>query len=167
MRPLLTLTALLILAFPCAAQLVSNEKVVKGNFYVSVDDAVEVFINGTSAYKVSRGESRSPDMEIKTGDRVVVHLRNDGDKRYFMLVFASPDSKTVVSFRNRDFKIIPELNTTDFTPEQFQKWNKYAKEDKRKPVLPVKSYSEWVWGDLDSCILACVITPQMITQRTR
>jgi len=167
MKILPTLIASFFLCLPCAAQTGPDEKTVNGNFYVSVDDAAEIFINGASAYKIGRGENRSPDMALKTGDRIVVQLRNDGDKRYFMLVFASADGRTVVSFRNRDFKIVPELNVTDFTTEQFQKWGKYAKEDKRKPVLPVKSYSEWVWGDLDKSILACVFTPQMITVRTR
>ena len=164
-----TLLAFIVAAFttlPCVAQLSTTDKSAKGTFYLSVDDAVSIFINGAPVYKTGRGESRSPELALKTGDRLVVQLRNDGDKRYFMLAFVSSDRQTVVSFRNRDFKIVPDIDVTDFAPDQFQKWNKFAKEDKRKPVLPIKSYSEWVWGDLDKCILACTITPQMFSQKS-
>jgi hypothetical protein len=84
-----------------------------------------------------------------------------------MFLFASTDGQTVVSFRAHELKIIPELDATDFTPEQFQKWTKYAKQERHKNVLPVKSYSDWMWGDLDKCMLACIVTPQMFSQRPK
>ena len=123
-----------------------------------------VLHSGTPS-KAGIGESRTPELDLKTGDRIVVQLRNDGDKRYFMLVFASSDGQTVVSFRNHDFKIVPEIGITDFTPDQMQKWTKFAKQEKHKAVLPIKSYSEWVWGDLDKCILACTVDPKMFSQK--
>ena len=43
-----------------------------------------------------------------------------------------------------------------FTLEQFQQWTANAKELKHHPKLPVKSYSQTVWGDLD---IRCRFSP--------
>ncbi|MDB6172990.1 MAG: hypothetical protein JWL59_2301 [Chthoniobacteraceae bacterium] len=143
----------------------------KGSLYVAVDDAAKIYINGTEVYKAGTGETRSPEIGLKTGDRVVVQLQNNGGPRRFMLVFASSDGQNVVSFKNHDFKIIPDIDVTDFTSEQFQKWTKFAKQDKHKEnathMLPIKSYSEWIWGDFDKCILAAIVTPQMLAQKPK
>ena len=166
-RTLHTLILAAFAALPCQAQIEKTEAPTKGTFYVSVDDAATIFINGKEFYKAGVNESRSPEGELKAGDRVVVHLRNDSSAKRFMLVFVSTDGKTTVSFRNSDFKIVPDIGVTDFTPEQLKKWTKSAKQMRGKNLLPVKSSSDWVWGDLDKCILASTITPQMFSQKQR
>jgi hypothetical protein len=167
MRTLLFLLLASILTLPAHAQFASDRdaKSAKGTFYVSVDDAAKIYLNGKEVHNASVGESRSAEIELKTGDRVVAHLRNDSSNRQFMIFFASTDGQSIVSFRNRDFKIVPDLDVTDFTPDQFKAWNKYSKDLKRKDVFPIKNYSEWVWGDLDKCILACTVTPNMFSKR--
>ena len=158
-----------ILALHCSAQLPGKPagEPIKGTFYVSVNDTATIFVNGQNAYQAPFGDSRSPEMELKMGDRIVVQLRNEAADRHFICLFASADGLTVVSFKHHDFKIVPDLGVTDFTPEQFQKWNKSAKEEKQKKAekLPVKSYSEFIWGDLEKCIIAGPVTPQMITRK--
>jgi len=168
MKKLLTSLIFVLCALSCFAQTNTTAKPTKGTFYISVDDGAIIFINGAQVYEAAIGETRSPELELKEGDRLVVELRNDGDKRYFMLVFAASDEQTVVSFKHRNFKIVIDPGVSDFTVAQFEGWKKYAEEDDdRKPVLPIKSRSEWVWGDLDKCVLACVITPEMFSKRNR
>jgi hypothetical protein len=168
MRALALLLLFAVLAISCNGQLPNvNDKAVKGTFYYSVDDRATVYVNGQKAMFCDRGEGRSPEMELKTGDHVVVQLVNDVGPRWFCLVFASSDGQSLVSFRAHDFKIIPDLAVTDFRPEQLQGWTKYAKAERHKSTIPVKSYSEYLWGDFDKCIVGCVITPQMISQRPK
>ncbi len=137
----------------------------KGSFYVAVDDGAKIFVNGKLAYEAPVRNSRSPEMELKVGDRVVVQLRNDTAERYFQMLFASTDGKEVVSFRPRDFRIVPELDVTDYTPEKLAEWRKSAKAERRKDELPVKSYSGWMWGDLDRCTIAGTVTPAMVSAK--
>lgn len=153
----------LLFIAPCLAQQGAvNSRGVMGNFYVSVDDGAKIFVNGQKIHEAGMNESRSGELELKADQRIVVQLRDDGGGHRFMLVFVSSDKKTVVSFRQRDFKIVPDIGVTDFTPEEFQKWTKFAKDEQRKSILPVKSNSDWVWGDMSKCILACMIRPDML-----
>lgn len=167
MRTLFVLLLTAAFMFPARAQFTStrDEKSAKGTFYVSVDDAATIYLNGKEVHKAPVGESRSAELELKTGDRIVAHLRNDSSNRQFLIFFASSDGQTIISFRNRNFKIVPDIGLKDFTEEQFKAWNKYSKGEKRKDVFPIKNYSEWVWGDLDKCILACTVTTNMFSKR--
>lgn len=173
MRTVLLVIISFLFTISSKAQLVGmrDQKSAKGSFYVAVDDAATLFVNGEKVFHATVGQSKSRPMELKTGDRFVVHLRDDGGVKKFVVLFASTDGRSVVSFTNRDFKIVPDLDVTDFTPEQFQGWSKYAKQlklkSRRGAELPIKSYSEALWGDLNRCILACKITPEMFSQRLK
>jgi len=171
MRHLLLPVFALMLTLRCPAQLpgAPEPAPIKGTFYISVDDAATIYVNGQKAFSAPIGENRSPELELKVGDRIVVELRNDTDGRHFIMLFASSDGQTVISFKQHDFKIVPDIGVTDFTPEQFQQWTKYAKEEKQKKAkkLPITSGSEFIWGDLDKCIIAGPITPHMISQKQR
>ncbi len=158
----------LLLLVPCRGQFSKDPPApVKGVFYVSVDDACTIFVNGEQKFEADIGGSESPEMALKVGDRVVVKLRNDGGARHLMLVFASSDRKTVVSFKHTDFRCVVGADVEDFTPDQFRSW-KMAKEEKgKKSNLPVKGYSEKVWGEIDRCSIAAIITTQMISQRSQ
>ena len=138
MKKLLTSLIFVLCTLSCFAQTNNVASLTKGIFYVSVDDGAIIFINGAQVYEAAIGETRSPELE------------------------------NVVSFKRRNFKIVPDIGVSDFTVAQFDGWKKYAEEDDdREPVLPIKSRSEWVWGDLDKCVLACVITPEMFSKRSR
>ena len=170
-HPALRKLLLLLLALPlvCHAQFASNlnNRTAKGTFYVSVDDGATIYVNGQKFYDAPLNESRSPEMELKTGDRIVVHLRNDTAGRRFLMLFAGSDGQTIVSFRARDFKIVPDMEVVDFTPEQLAKWQKQPKTEHRKDNLPVKGYSDWMWGDHDKSIIAGTVTAQMFSQRPK
>ena len=163
------ITFLIFIPFACQAQFSSklNDKAIKGTFYVSVDDNAAIFINGKLFYNAPFNESRSPETELKTGDRIVVPLRNELAGRRFMMVFVGSDGQTIVSFRARDFKIVPDLGVTDFTADEYARWTKSPKTTRGKDMLPVKSYSNWLWGDGDRCILAGTVTHQMFSQRPK
>lgn len=166
MRTLVLTLLLLVATLSSQAQLASKPgDPIKGTFYVSVDDAATIYINGTKFYTAGIGENRSPETELKVGDRIVIHLRNDTAERRFLLVFAG--TETIVNFRARDFKIVPDLGVTDFTPEKFESWKKSPRSERIKDAkdLPIKNSSDWMWGDLDKTIIAGTITSQMVGKR--
>ena len=171
MNALKLASLLCLLAFfarPCTAQSITNPvNPVTGSFYVSVDDHCTIFVNGEKIHHGNLGTSRSPETTLKVGDRVVVHLSNDMGPRHFLCAFVSSDGKQVISFKKADYKLVPQVGVNDFTAAQFQGWaapKGTAKAQKHKPHLPVKSYSESVWGDLDQCIIAAMVTQQMVSQ---
>ena len=164
MRFLLAFIASCFIALHCHAQTLTGEppKNVTGTFYVSVDDGATIYVNGKKVHGAGIGESRSGELVLSQDDRIVVQLRDDGGGRRFMMTFVSTDRKTVVSFRHRNFKNIPDLDVTDFTVKDFERLTKFAKEEKHKPVFPFKDYSEWIWGDLSKGSIGCMVTPEMI-----
>jgi hypothetical protein len=157
-RFIITIVVGLFLPSLCSAQ----PRSLVGTFYVSVDDVAKLFVDGKEVYVAKYGESRSGELELKVGSRVVARVANEVGKRRFMLAFLSTNRGTVVNFKHRDFKIVTDINVTDFTPDDFAKWTKFAEEEKHEPVFQFKTLSEWVWGDLNKCTLACVITEEMI-----
>ena len=137
-------------------------KSVTGTFYVSVDDAATIYVNGKKIHDAGVHESRSAELVLSQDDRIVVQLRDNGGGHQFMMTFVSTDRNTVISFRHRNFKNIPDLDVTDFTVGDFQRWTKFAKEEKHKAVFPFKDYSEWIWGDLSKGSIGCIVIPEMI-----
>jgi len=167
---------LCLLTLACRAQLPGdnglaggNQASIKGSFLVSVDDSCTIFVNGKTVFQCGIGEKRSPALELKVGDRILVQLVNTGGPRHFFCLFASADGQTVISFKRTDFKIDPDMDVTDFTGLQFQTWPKYAKAQERlKPsTLPVQSNSDSMWGDLDRCIIAGYVTSSMISHKVQ
>jgi hypothetical protein len=153
----------------CHAQLTSTagEKTLKGTFLYSVDDRATIYLNGQKFFECPRGEGRTPATELKTGDRVVLHLVNDVGPRWFMLIFDAADGQSIVSFRANDFRIVPDLDLTDFKADQIPNSAKHAKTEKHKSVLPVKNYSECLWGDFDKCTLVCTVAASMFANRPK
>jgi hypothetical protein len=49
-----------------------------GCFYVAVDNTAIVFVNGKQVHKGGLGVSRSAELELKVGDRVVMRVENLG-----------------------------------------------------------------------------------------
>ncbi|MDB6117336.1 MAG: hypothetical protein JWO08_1117 [Verrucomicrobiaceae bacterium] len=164
LRPLLFVIALVqwLALSASAATLV-------GTFLASIDDHATVFVNGSKVFHGDLGTSRSGQTTLNVGDRVIVHMSNDQGPKHLLLVFATTDGKQIVSFRASDFHIVPELGVNTFDGGQFPKWTKQARKLQGTKGLDreVKNYSERVWGDLDKCTLACVITAQMVTPRPR
>ena len=154
----------------CPAQLKStvNDKTMTGRFFVTVDDEAYILVNGKEVHHGGLGESRSGEMVLKTGDRVVVHQHNHTAGHSFLMVFASTDGKSIVNFRSQDFRIVKDdaaSDVRDFTPEQMAKWTKQPKGGRGKSALPVKNYSEWVWGDTEHCVIAGTVTAMMFSAR--
>lgn len=143
---------------------------VKGKFFLSVDDRADIFINGAQFYQSPLGESESPEIELKAGDRIVVKLKNIASKRRFMLLFMSTDRKQVISFTQNSFKILPDVTINDFTPADFAGYKKHAvpiQGDFAKPyLLPFKSNSKWIWGELDLCSIGCLVMPESFKPNT-
>lgn len=135
-------------------------------FYVAVDDAATIYVNGKEVFAATHGDSKSEELTLKEGDRVVVKLRDDGGERKFVAALVATDGKNIVSFAGNDFRIVPDVGVTDFTEAQFKGWSRRAK-NLGKPgekLLPIKTYSRNFWGDLNSCTVAGVVTSQMISK---
>jgi hypothetical protein len=144
-----------------------EQRVLKGSFYVSVDDSASIYVNGTKVHHADLNESRSAEMELKTGDRVLVRLRNAVAGHRFMMAFVSSDDAYVVSFRTRDFRIPPDPRLNEFSAEEFASWTKPARQEKQRDILPVKSLSNWVWADRDDGTIAAIVMPDMIGSRIK
>lgn len=163
---------LLVLGLQAHAQFApAAATAIKGKFFVSVDDEANILVNGAQFHRAPLNESESPELELKPGDRIVVKLKNTLGKGRFMLLFMSADRKQMVSFTPSSFKISPDPTINDFTPVDFAGYKKQAKAvqgDFAKPyLLPFKSGSKWVWGEVDISSIGCVVTPAMFKPNTR
>jgi len=158
---------LIVIALVQWLTLSASAGTLKGSFLASVDDHVTVFVNGSRIFQGDLGTSRSHETTLNAGDRVIVHLANDYGRKHLLLVFATTDGRQIVSFRASNFRVVPQLGVNTFEAGQFSKWTKQARKLEGTKALDreVKNYSEKVWGDLDKCTLACIVTPQMITPR--
>jgi hypothetical protein len=162
---------LLILGLQVQAQVApAPASGVKGKFFVSVDDRADIFVNGAELHKAPIGESESPEIELKPGDRIIAKLTNVASKRRFMLMFMSTDRTQMISFTPTSFKILTDATAKDFDPVEFARNGKQAKAiqgDFAKPyLLPFKSNSKWIWGDLDICSLGCLVTLDLFKPNT-
>lgn len=148
-----TLAALLLLAaFSAQAQL--SVPAVKGKFFLYIDDSIHLFLNGTEIFALERNykATQTKEIELKPGDRVVARLRNGGGPRAFQLLFASSDFKQAVRFTNATFKILPNPDATDFSPQEVTSARVAKQERNNRPnPFPFKTKSEWVWGEMDAC----------------
>ncbi len=171
-HPLRLLPVLLVvLGLSAQAQLPSaTATAIKGKFFVSVDDEANILINGVQFHRAPLNESESPELELKPGDRIVVKLKNTLGKGRFMLLFMSTDRKQMVSFTPSSFKIVPDPTINDFTPVDFAGYKKQAKAvqgDFAKPyLLPFKSSSKWIWGEVNIASIGCLVTPEMFKPNT-
>ena len=160
-----------ILGLQAQAQLApAKATAIKGKFFVSVDDEANILVNGAQFHRAPLNESQSPELELKPGDRIVVKLKNTLGKGRFMLLFMSTDRKEMVNFTPSSFKILPDPTINDFTPVDFASYKKQAKAvqgDFAKPyLLPFKSSSKWVWGEVDISSIGYLVTPESFKPNT-
>lgn len=148
------------------AQLSKEPQAVTGRFYVAVDDAATISINGKEVFAATHGESKSEELTLKEGDHLVVKLRDDGGERKFVMALVATDGKSMVNFTGSDFRIVPDVGVTNFTEAEYKGWSKRGKNIGKpgEKLLPVKTYSRNFWGDLNSCTVAAVVTPEMFSK---
>jgi hypothetical protein len=157
---------LLFLGISASAQSLPKEATVKGIFHLNVDDGACIFINGVEAHRsTGLGKSKSKEIGIKPGDRIVVQLRNASNPRYFIMAFSSSDKTAVVSFPRQSFKLLTDPEAKDFAAEGFSRMSKHpkAQNSNADTVFPFKHKSDYVWGEFDECALGCIVTQQMFT----
>ena len=157
---------LLLLCCGVSAQFSAKEPTVKGIFHLNVDDSARIFINGIGEHRNSAlGKSKSKELGLKPGDRIVVQLRNASPPRYFIMAFTASDKTQMVSFPRQTFKILGDPESKDFSAADFSRNGKYPKaiNQKTDAVFPFKHNSDYVWGEFDECAIGCVVTQQMFT----
>ncbi len=138
---------------------------ITGKFHVSVDDQADLHLNGVKFHQANIGESTSPEVTLKAGDRLLVKLWNKKGPRRFAVIFASTDRRFLISFPNETMKIVPDPELTDFTERQFGEFRRYAVQEnkhERVKILPFANSSEWLWGVGAKCTLGAVIRRDMV-----
>ena len=133
-----------------------------GCFYVAVDNTAVVFVNGKQVHKGGLGVSRSADLELKVGDRVVMRVENLGGPKKFQTVFLSADKQKVINFRRSDWRLVQGSDVQDFTADQYRSWTKAPTISKEVNAFPFKHQSDPVWGDKSRFIIACNVTTAML-----
>ena len=137
---------------------------VKGKFYLAIDDAVKLYLNGNEVFHVDNPQTvESNEIEIKPGDHLVAQLTNVKAGREFILLFVSSDRQTMVSFPHTVFKILSDPVLKDFSHMEFGRLSKSSRVDltKHTKPLPFKNHSEWIWGDADFTALGCELSREM------
>lgn len=135
---------------------------VKGTFFCDIDDKGTLFLNGIKVHSSGIGFSRSDEVTLSPGDRMVIQLASAFPPRYCKVLFVSTDKKQMVNFGNTNFKILPDPDSNDFEVKAFAAIGKSAKEEKKdKNPFPFKNQSEYVWGELNVCALGSFITKEM------
>jgi hypothetical protein len=156
------LLTILLLAATAVAQTPAATTGTVGKFYVCVDDAARIFVNGEMVHSAGVGTSASRETTLKAGDRVVAQLHESGGGKRFKLLFLSADQKTMVAFQRLAFRIISDRAVVDFTTADWAKWNKYGKAGGgRDDGFPVKTPADWVWGEDNDCAIGANITANM------
>jgi hypothetical protein len=142
----------------------------KGSLYVLVDHSAVLFINGISIkIPKSRAAPKAIPVLLHAGDRIVAKLSSTESKGdgYFMLLYVSPDKKAMISFRAVSFKILPDLETTDFPANQFGSFQEGAiarfDSDKMQRLFPYKNICQGFWGDRAESTVGTVITDDMFS----
>ena len=159
---------LILVAFICPA----NGQAIKeleGKFYISADNSCVVLLNGkeilTSQYKKLEKVSTSESIKIAMGDHLVFKLHNAGGPKGLLVLFATNDGKLILHFPKSAFKLLPNLERTNFTDLEFRDARavREAKHPDGDKILPNKGRSERVWGETATCALAFVVTRELIT----
>ncbi len=134
----------------------------KGTFHMEVDDVCVLYVNGIKVHKGGSVPSKSDEVSLNPGDRVVAQLKSVGGPRYFKLLFVTSDKRQMINFKNSTFKILPDAEVNDFTPAQYSGYTRFARELKgeRNP-FPFKNKSEYLWGESDISTLGSIISREM------
>lgn len=134
-----------------------------GCFYVAVDNTALVFVNGKQVHRGTLGVSRSADMELKLGDRVVMQVENNGGPKKFQTVFLSADKQKLISFRRSDWRLVQGAEVQDFSADQYRAWTKAPTIVKEANAFSFKHHSDPVWGDKPRFTIACNVTAAMLS----
>lgn len=139
-----------------------KEPAVKGVFHMEVDDECTLFVNGVKVHYGGHEPSKSGEVSLKPGDRVLAQLKSHSGPRYLKLLFVTTNRQQMVNFTNMAFKILPDAEAKDFKPAEFNASTRNAREIKReRNPFPFKNKSEYIWGDSDIAILGSILTREM------
>jgi hypothetical protein len=165
--PLLSGLTLLSLFTSGAALADKIPESVKGCFYVSVDNTAVVFVNGKQIHRGGLGVSRSAELELKVGDRVVMQVENLGGPKKFQTVFLSTDKQKVINFRRSDWRLVQGGDVKDFDAEQYRSWTKAPTISKEANAFSFKHQSDPVWGDKPRFTIACNVSASMLSNMSK
>ncbi|MCX7824186.1 MAG: hypothetical protein N2689_01330 [Verrucomicrobiae bacterium] len=143
-----------------------GDQPVVGRFYVSVDDAATIFVNGRQVAHAGINESSSPETTLRIGDVIAIHLVNKGGPKRFKMVFVSNDNRTVISFRHGEYREVGLQPHGSVTKEMVLNCSKRVNPQRgRQPKLhpgQLPDTSSWVWGSSAKCMIATVVSSEMI-----
>jgi len=143
-----------------------------GRFYVDVDDAATLYVNGTKLYRAGVGASYSGETSINVGDAIVASLENFKGPSRFRLAFVTTDRRSVVVFKASDFKQLgmqPILEITAATISKTLEAPQRLKLPPNEQLLPItpKEHPDAVWGNGRNCLVGACLTREMISTPRR
>ena len=164
------LTLLLLLGLAVSnliAQSESKAVMIRGKFYIDVDDTCKLYLNGKLIHHAQENFSITPEVALTVGDRLIVHVWDAGNAKGLKLIFVSTDRKWIFNFVDKDYRYWHEPEIMDFTTAEFRKLKDGPKKFGGKTDrIPFKNKSDYVWGDkpTGSSWLAVMIDKKMVSE---
>jgi len=147
------------------AQADSKAVMIRGKFYIDVDDTCKLYLNGKLIHHAQENFSITPEVALTVGDRMVVHVWDGGNAKGFKMVFVSTDKKWQFTFNDKCYRYWRDPEVFDFTAKEFQALKDGPKKFGGKTDrIPFKNQSDYIWGDkpTGSSWLALMITKNMV-----
>lgn len=147
MKPFALLVLALFWIIPVGAH--AQKFPVAGKFYVDVDDAMDLYVNGNKVHHSDIGTSSSKELTLLPGDRLVVNLWNKVGPYGLKLLFVSTDRRYIINFKIENFRVLRDPEKKDFTDDEFASWKELAHGVRRssRDHLTFKNKAEWIWGE--------------------
>jgi hypothetical protein len=148
------------------AQTDSKAVMIRGKFYIDVDDTCKLYLNGKLIIHAQENLNISHEVALTVGDRLVVHVWDGGKAKGFKLVFLSTDKKWIFTFDDKSYRYWHDPEVFDFTAKEFLALKGCPKKFGGKTDrIPFKNNSDYVWGDkpTGSSWLAVLIDKNMVT----
>lgn len=145
--------ALLALALfwiiPAALQAQTPKFPIVGKFYVDIDDAMDLYVNGNKVHHSDIGTSSTKELTLIPGDRLVVNLWNKGGPYGLKLLFVSTDRRFIINFKIENFRVLRDPDKKNFSEDEFASWKDLAHGVRRssRDHLTFKNKAEWIWGE--------------------
>ncbi|MDP1591407.1 MAG: hypothetical protein Q8M07_26870 [Prosthecobacter sp.] len=147
------------------AQADSKAVMIRGKFYVDVDDTCKIYLNGVSIHHAQDFYTITPQVALADGDRLVIHVWDKGEPKGLKLFFVSTDRKWMINFPANSYRYWHDPEIMDFTVSEFQKLKDGPKKTGgKKDRITFKNDSDFVWGDkpTGSSWLAVLINKNMV-----
>jgi hypothetical protein len=142
-------------------------KGIPGQFYVTVNDAAVIYVNGKQVHSAPKGDSVSSELALNLGDLVAVELDSGKGLGSLRMGFLAKDHRLTINFRQQDFRDMGAQPAADVTAAavegatlRIQKCT--HRRDKLAYPEKITDHSEWVWSKQKQGTIATIIKTPML-----